>query len=287
MKAIFKHELNMYFTGISGYVFGTFVLLFAGIYTIAANVSGQMGNFEYVPSSMVFIFIAIIPVLTMRMIAEERRQKTDNLLYSLPLSMTKVVLGKYFAALVILAIPVGVMCFYPLILSAFGEVTYSMAYGSLLGFFLLGAALISMGMLISSLTESQAVAAGACFVLMLFNYFISPLSNMLPVQQKWSFLAFAVAIALLGLFIWIMTKSLIASGVVFGLCMAAMTVAYQYNDTWFINRFPRIVREFSLFDRFSTYISGVIDISGVVYTLSVSAFFIFLTVQSLEKRRWS
>ena len=287
MKAIFKHEMNMYFTSISGYVFGTFVLLFAGIYTVAANVSSQLGNFEYVPSSMVFIFIAIIPVLTMRMIAEERRQKTDQLLYSLPISMTKVVLGKFFAALVILAIPVGIMCIYPLVLRAFGPVTFSMAYGSLLGFFLLGASLISMGMFISSLTESQAVAAGACFVLMLFNYFITALAKLLPVQPKWSLIAIAVVAALVALFIWVMTKSWPTSVGGFAVAMAVAGILYKHNRTPFINLFPRVVPNISLFSRFSTYINGVLDLSGVVYTVSVTAFFIFLTVQSLEKRRWS
>ena len=84
MKAVFRHELSSYFTGMTGYVFGAFLLLFAGIYTMAVNLNAGLSNFEYVLSNLSFIFLIIVPILTMRVIAEERRQRTDQLLYSLP-----------------------------------------------------------------------------------------------------------------------------------------------------------------------------------------------------------
>jgi ABC-2 type transport system permease protein len=111
MKAVFKHELSSYFTGLTGYIFGAFLLLFAGIYTMIYNLQQYMlVNFEYVLGEMSFIYLIIVPILTMRILAEERRQKTDQLLYSLPLTMTQVVLGKYFAMLVMLLIPCAIMC---------------------------------------------------------------------------------------------------------------------------------------------------------------------------------
>ena len=122
MKAVFRHELSSYFTGMTGYVFGAFLLLFAGIYTMAVNLNAGLSNFEYVLSNLSFIFLIIVPILTMRVIAEERRQRTDQLLYSLPLSMTGVALGKYAALLVVFLVPTGIICLYPLVLSAFGSV---------------------------------------------------------------------------------------------------------------------------------------------------------------------
>ncbi len=89
MKAVLRHELSSCFTNLSGYVFGAFLLLFAGIYTMVYNLQSATTNFEYVLGSMSFVFLIIVPILTMRVLAEERRQKTDQLLYSLPLSMTQ------------------------------------------------------------------------------------------------------------------------------------------------------------------------------------------------------
>lgn len=129
MKAIFRRELSSYFTGLSGYVFGAFLLLFAGIYTMAYNIRAAVSNFEYVLSSMSFIFLVIVPILTMRVFAEEKRQKTDQLLYSLPLTMTEVVMGKYLAMLVMFLIPLCIIGIYPAVLSHFGKVNLAAAYG--------------------------------------------------------------------------------------------------------------------------------------------------------------
>ena len=287
MKAVFKHELHSYFTTVSGYVFGTFILLFAGIYTYAVNIKGLVSDFQYIPGSMKFIFIAIIPVLTMRMFAEERHQRTDQLLYSLPISMKKVVLGKYFAALVMLLVPICIMGIYPVIYSFFGKEVFSMAYGSLFGFFLLGAALIAIGMFISTLTDSQAVAAGICFVVMLLNYFMTSLADYLPKRANYSYIAISVCIVLLGALIWFMTKSpLVALGTA---CVfeGVLVLFYKAKPFKFVNLFPSIVGNLSLFDRFASFTEGILDLSCAVYMISVAALFLFFSVQALEKRRWS
>lgn len=167
MRAVFRHELSSYFTGVTGYVFSAFLLLFTGIYTMVYNLQSASVHFEYVLGSMSFVFLIIVPILTMRVLAEERRQKTDQLLYSLPLTMTQVVLGKFAAMLVVFAAPMAVICLYPVVLSAYGNVYLPAAYGAIVGFFFLGMALLAIGMYISSVTESQAVAAGLCFVVRL------------------------------------------------------------------------------------------------------------------------
>ena len=132
MNAVYRREIRAYFTGMTAYVFIAFLLLFAGIYTMAYNLTSAYPNFEYVLQSMSIIFLIAIPILTMRVIAEERRQKTDQLLYALPIGMTRVVLGKYLAMITVVAIPCVIMGFYPLILRSFGNVPLGTAYGTLL-----------------------------------------------------------------------------------------------------------------------------------------------------------
>lgn len=287
MTAVFRHELSSYFKSVSGYVFGAFLLLFAGIYTTDINLNAGLTNFEYVLDYMCIIFLIIVPILTMRVVAEERRQRTDQLLYSLPLTMTEVVLGKYGALLVVFLAPMAVIGVYPLILSAFGNVYLPAAYSAWLGFFLLGATLLAIGMFISSLTESQAVAAGLCFVVMLVNYFITSLAGFISTTAFASFASFTVVILALAGIVWFMTRSGLASGVLALVLEAVLLFFYAGDTSAFEGLFPEVMENLSLFDQFYQFVNGVFDLRAVVYLLSVSGLFLFLTVQSLEKRRWS
>ena len=287
MTAVLRNELSSYFTNVTGYVFGAFLLLFAGIYTMVINLQSASPYFEYVLMNMDFIFLIIVPILTMRVIAEERRQKTDQLLYSLPLTMTQVALGKYLAMLVIFLIPVAVIGVYPLVLTAFGAVYLPAAYGALTGFFFLGASLIAIGMFISSLTESQAVAAGLCFVVMLLNYFISSLASYVPSTAFASFLCVAVCILVLGLIFRLLTRSGFAALVLTIVLEGGLVAAYTFRSADFQGLFPNLMEQLSLFDRFYEFVNGTFDLTAIVYYLTVIAVFVFLTVQSLEKRRWS
>ena len=122
MKAVWKHELKMYYSSITAYVFGAFLLMFTGLGALYYNIQSSVANFEYVLSFISIIFVIIIPILTMKVISEERKQKTDQLLYSLPITTTDVVLGKFFALACVYALPLVVMCFYPLLFSRFGDV---------------------------------------------------------------------------------------------------------------------------------------------------------------------
>ena len=287
MTAILRHELSSYFTNVTGYVFGAFLLLFAGIYTMVINLQSASPYFEYVLMNMDFIFLIIVPILTMRVIAEERRQKTDQLLYSLPLTMTQVALGKYLAMLVIFLIPVAIIGVYPLVLTAFGDVYLPAAYGALVGFFFLGASLIAIGMFISSLTESQAVAAGLCFVVMLVNYFISSLASYVPTTAFASFLCIAVCILLLGLIFRALTRNGFAALVLTVVLECGLAAAYTFRSSDFQGLFPDLMEQLSLFDRFYEFVNGTFDLTAIVYYLTIIAVFVFLTVQSLEKQRWS
>lgn len=287
MTAIFKREFKSNFTNMTGYVLCTFILLFAGIFTMVLNLSGGYPNFEYVPNNMCFIFIIVMPILTMRVFAEERRQHTDQLLYSLPISMTRIVLGKYFALIATLAIPIAIITLYPLGLSLIGTIYLKLGLTTLLAFFLLGAALAAIGMFISSLTENMVVAAGICFVVMLLNFYISTLASYLPTGSFASLLAFAAVVLIIGLIMWLMTKNSVASLIFTFAAEGVLMICYVIWKSSFESLFPTIVRQLSVFDRFSTFVSGVFDVTGIIYFLSVIAIFVFLTVQVLEKRRWN
>ena len=283
MRAVFRHELSSYFTGVTGYVFSAFLLLFTGIYTMVYNLQSASVHFEYVLGSMSFVFLIIVPILTMRVLAEERRQKTDQLLYSLPLTMTQVVLGKFAAMLVVFAVPMAVICLYPVVLSAYGNVYLPAAYGAIVGFFFLGMALLAIGMYISSVTESQAVAAGLCFAVMLMNYFLSDLAGFASSTAYSSLAALALTALIVCGIVYLMTKN----GFVSLILAAGLIGAYLWDSSRFEGLFPQIISQLSLFARFYTIVNGVFDVTAIVYYLSVTGFFLFLSVQSLEKRRWS
>lgn len=287
MKAIFKHELSSCFTGMTAYVFAAFLLLFGGIYTMVYNLNALVTDFQYVVGAMSFVFLIIVPILSMRVLAEEKRQKTAQLLYSLPISMTQVVLGKFFAQLVVFALPVAVMSLYPLILSAFGDVYFPAAYGSLTGFFFLGAALLSIGMFISSLTESQSVAAGLCFVVMLLNYFIAALADFVPGTAAASFGAFSLVALILCLVFYLMTRSGFAAASIFVALEGILTVVFILDSTLFEGAFGSLMEKLSLYEQFYRFVDGVFDVRSIVYFGSVIAVFLFLSVQSMEKGRWS
>lgn len=287
MKAVFRHELSSYFRTMTGYLFIGFLLLFVGVYSYVYNIQNSLANFEYVLSGMSFVFLLIIPVLTMGVIADEKRRNTDQLLYSLPLSMTEVVLGKYFAMLVVLLIPTAIICIYPLVLNLFGNVYLLKTFGAIIGFFFLGAALIAVGMFVSSLTESPAVAAGICFLLLLLNYFMSSLSGYLPATATPSLIAMTALVLIAALIIWMMTRSVGAAGIFAAASVSILVILYLVNATWFAGLFPKIMSGLSLFERFNSFVDGVFDVKALIFYMTVCVLFVFLSIQSMDKRRWS
>ncbi len=287
MTAVFRRELAAYFKGMLGWLFAAFLLLFAGIYTMAYNLSGYYANFEYVLDSISFIYLIAVPVLTMRSIAEERRARTDQLLYALPLRLSGVVLGKYLALLAVLALPTAVMALYPLILRQFGSVSLGPAYGTLIAFFLLGACLLSIGLFISSTCESQVASAVIALAVLLALYFIGSLADFVSTSASASLVALLMLALLFAVALWRLTRSAIASALALAVCAGGLFAWYAADSAAFSGLFPDIMAKLGLFDRFYAFVGGVFDLTAVVYYISITAVFLFLTVQSLEKRRWS
>lgn len=287
MKAVFKHELRLYFDSMTAYVFGAFLLLFIGIGSMLYNLQSAVSNFEFVLNFASIVFVVIVPVLTMRTLSEERKQKTDQLLYALPISTTQVILGKYAALLLVFLIPLCFVALYPLLFAQFGEVYLPTAYGSLFAFFLLGAALIAVGVFLSSLTDNQGLAAGLGIGAILLNYYSVSLSEYVSSTAVGSLVTFAVLIVCLGLIIRALTRNDMLSIAVGLVLLAALIGVYALNGTALEGLLPDIMKTLSLFSRFSVFVNGVFDLTGVVYFLSVTVFFLFLAVQSMEKRRYN
>lgn len=287
MTAVLKHELSLFYHNMTGYVFGAFLHLFTGIGAMIYNINASVANFEYVLNFISIIFVVIIPILTMRVIAEERRQKTDQLLYSLPITSSEIAIGKFIALLVVFMVPLVFVAAYPLIFAQYGDVYLPTSYGSLVAFFFMGAAFISMGMYISSLSESQGIAAGICIAFMLFNYFCSTLADYVSSSVVGSLVALGILCIALALIVKFMTKSNIAAVITFVLGGAAVAAFYFKSSDSLENLLPNIMKNLSLYERFSVFVNGVFDITGIVYYISVIAFFLFLSIQSLEKRRYN
>lgn len=287
MIAIWKHELRSYFHSLTAYVFGAFLLLVVGLGAMLYNLQAAVSNFEFVLSFSSLVFVVIVPILTMRVIAEERRQKTDQLLYALPITTAQVILGKYLALLAVYLAPLGIISFYPLIFAQFGEVYLPTAYGSILAFFLLGAALMALGVFLSSLTDNQGFAAGISVAVILFNYYSVSLAEYTSSTAFGSLVALVVLAALLGLLVRCLTRNETAAYGTALVLIAALTVAYFVNQSWFEGLLPAIMKKLSLFEQFQSFVNGVFDLTAVVYYLSVTVFFLLLAVQSLEKRRYN
>lgn len=287
MSAVYKKELKTYFTGMTGPVFICFILLMTGIFTVVYNLQGLYPNFEVTVNQVVFVYLLAIPVLTMRSIAEEKHSRTDQLLYSLPMSVTSIVMAKYLAMVTVLAIPVCVMAFYPLILATFGTVHLASAYGMLLAFFLLGASLIAIGMFISSLTESQVIAAVVSLAVTLLVYFMSGLSNMISTDASVSLIGFLAIACVIGLIVNAMIRNTVLALSVTGVLALATVGVYLVDSTLFAGAIPDILSAISLFDRLTTFQNGMFDLTAIIFYLSVCGLFVYLTVQSMEKKRWN
>lgn len=287
MIAILKHELRNYFHSLTSYVFGAFLLVFVGIGAMFYNIQSAVANFEYVLAFVCIVFVGIVPILTMRIIAEERKQKTDQLLYSLPISTTEIVMGKFLAVLIVFLIPLCIVALYPLIFGLFGDVYLLTSYGSLFAFFLMGAALLSIGIFISSLTENQGMAAGIGVAVILFNYYSVSLSEYISSTAIGSLIALWVILILLGFVIRNLTRNDNIAFAVAGPMILISCVVYFIDSTKFEGFLPAVMTKLSLFERFYTFVNGVFDISAIVYFVTVIVFFLFLTVQSLEKRRYN
>lgn len=287
MTAIYKRELKSYLTSMIGYLFIFFILVLTGIYFSAYQLSAAYPKFEYTLSALTFVFLIAVPILTMRVLAEERKQKTDQLLLTSPVSVFGIVMGKYLALVTIYAIPIVVLATYPLIMAKFGTVAFGAAYTALLGFFLLGSANIAIGVFFSAITESQVIAAVLTFVFLFAFYMMNGISSFFSQTAMSTCVTFGLLIIALSLMIYSMIKNAVISGAICVIGEVALVIVYVVKSSVFEGGIQKVLEVFNLSSHFENFTNSIFDVTGVLYFLSVITICIFLTMQTILKRRWN
>ena len=287
MLAIYKREVRSYFQSMVGCVFVAFLIAFTGIYFMAYNLTAGYPYFSYTLSGTLIVFIVGIPLITMRSFSEERKNKTDQLLLTAPISVWDIVFGKYLALVAVFAIPVVIMCFYPLIMSKFGTISYASAYTGILGFFLLGCANLAIGVFMSALTESQVIAAVLTFVFLFAFYMMNGISSFFSQTSMSTAVAFGLLIVAIAIIIYTMIKNVLISAVIGVVGEVALVIVYVVKSSIFQGGIQKVLNVFNLSGHYENFTNGVFDVTGIVYFISVVAICLFLTMQSIQKRRWN
>ena len=288
MKAVYKRELNSYFHSMLEYVFIAYLTAITGVYFMAYNLNAGYPYFSYTLSGTMFILIIAVPILTMKCFAEERRSKTDQLLLTSPVSLSAVVTGKYLAMVTVFAVPNVIFCLYPLIIKSQGNAYFAVDYAAILVFFLLGCVYIAIGMFLSSVTESQIIAAVGTFGILLVLFLLDGLTQFLPSSAAANMAGVILILTLVAVIIYQVTKNWVISAVIEIAGVVASVVTYVVKDSFFESLLGNIFGKLVLSDVFTNISSNhLLDISGLVLFITLIGLFIFLTVQSIQKRRWS
>ena len=288
MRAIYKRELRSYFQSMTGCVFVAFLVIITGIYFTAYNLNMGYPYFSYTLSGSLIVFLVGIPLITMKSFSEERKNKTDQLLLTAPVSLTKIVLGKYFAMVTVVAIPNLIFCLFPVIIQMSGVAYLKSDYISILVFFLLGCVYLAIGMFLSSLTESQIIAFITTFGVLLVLYLWDGILSFLPSSALSGAVGIIILLTIVAAYIQQMTGNWFISGGIELIGIAACVVTYIVKSSLFENILTKFLGNLALANVFTDITSNsIVDISGIVLYLSVIVVFIFLTVQAIQKRRWS
>ena len=180
MFAIFKRELKAYFTSPLGYVFLAIFYAFSGLFFYIFSLSVGSTDISSVFLMMFIVLMVFVPLLTMRLLSEDKKQKTDQLILTAPVSLLSIVMGKFLAAYAIFAIGVAVMPVYGFVMSTFATASWLPIWGNTVGLLLLGGIFVSIGLFISSLTENQMIAAIGGFFINLMILLMNTLKSALP-----------------------------------------------------------------------------------------------------------
>ena len=275
MLAIYKREVRSYFQSMVGCVFVAFLIAFTGIYFMAYTLSGTL-----------IVFIVGIPLITMRSFSEERKNKTDQLLLTAPVSLWKVVLGKYLAMVTVIGIPNVIFCAFPLIIKAQGTAYLKVDYISIGVFFLLGCVYAAIGMFLSALTESQMIAFISTFGILLILYLWNGILSMLPSSAVSGLVGALIILTVV--YIYQMTGNIVIAGVIEAVGVIAGVVVYFVKSSLYENLLTKMLGRLALADVFTDITSNsIVDITGIALYLSLIVVFVFLTVQAIQKRRWN
>lgn len=287
MLAIIGREFRSFFSSMLGYAIIAFYMIVVGIYFYVVNLYMGYSTFETALTQSTFMFIVLIPILTMRSLAEERKNKTDQLLLTSPVSVEKIVIGKYLGVLAVYMIAIVITFIYPVILSSFGDVNMGLTSYSILGFLLMGAAYIAIGVFISSLTENPVIAAVVTFVVVLITYLMQSLSDLLPSGNLQACVIFAVLFLILCVILYTLVKNMFIVSIVGIIGEGVIVALYFIDKSVYDNTVATVAKWASISEPYSYFTQGIVNAGYILYYISIAVVCLFLTIQSIKKRRWN
>lgn len=287
MLAILRKELKTYFLTPVGWIFLAVFLLISGILFATQLIFRQSSQYAAFLSSLLFIFLLVVPLLTMRIFTDEKRFRTDQLLLTGPTSLSGIVLGKYFAALAVFLITVLITLIYPLVLSFHGRLEWAVIVGTYAGFILVGAAFIAIGVFISGASEGVVGAAVLTFCALIITFIIDFLRPNMPSNET-AGLVWVIILAALPMFrLYTAGKNWRITGAAVLIAAALLVLLWFVRRDVYSGLIAKSLGWLSLTRRFGSFAVGILKLDSIVYYLSFSVFFLFLSVQTLEKRRWN
>ena len=295
MLAIYKREVKSYFTTMTGYVFIAFLALVVGYVFYMINVKssyawiGETLGYSYVS----VVFMVLIPVMTMKIFADERHTKTDQMIFTAPISVIQIVIGKYLAALTVFLVNIAIICLYPMFMADYGEIPFLASYSAIFGFFLMGAVYFAIGIFISSITENQIISAVVTFAVILFSFMMQYMTSIVPADALPSAVIVAVLVVIVAALYYMLVRktvqnALVPAMAVGGIGLVIVAVLYFVKSSLFEGLIEQLMVRLSISYMYTYFFdTEVLDLNGIVYFVSLVVLFVFLTIQSVQKRRWS
>lgn len=285
MKAIIKRELFSYFVTMSGWVFIGFFVLMSAVYFTLINVFSQIPDYSITLNNETILFLILIPALTMRFFAGEARQNTDRLLFTSPVNVNQIVLGKFFGALLLFLSALAITAIFPIILSFFGTLPAAKIIGTFVGFAFVGCSFIAVGLFVSSLSNSQIISAIGTLCALLLLFLIDVIIQVLPSSGIASVIFVAIIVLAVSIFFYKITKSFYISITLGSLSAFLAALVYFLKNDLYTGLIAKILNWLSIMSRFDNFAKGILNLSDIVYYITFSAAFIFLTVTVTEARR--
>jgi ABC-2 type transport system permease protein len=286
MRAVFKRELLTCMSGLRGWGYAALMLLASGIAVAYYNLYSGSAEILYALTFAEYALIPAVPMLCADSMARDRRDGTDRLLRSLPCGSLSVVLGKYLALVCAAALPVAVLCLYPLLFSLYGTVNFAASYTSILNFFLLSAAFAAVCQFLSSLTTRWPIAFGTGTAVLLLLYFLPILMYFLPTSPWVSYAALVLVALLTAGAGFLFTRSPLVSAVTGIVLTAALTAGFLLQKEYFGGLFYDLTLLLSPFMRYEEAgLYGLLDMNTLLLLLAVPLLFLWLTTAVTERRR--
>lgn len=284
MKVIYKKELKSYFHSMIAYLYLAFFTAFSGIYYSYYCLTYGVTNYAgYVLGNITILFIIAVPILTMRLMAEEKKQKTDQLLLTSPVKPASIILGKYLAVITLFIISLIIVLCFAASISLFGTVSWKTLITGFLGYFLLGASLIAIGLFVSCVTENPVIAAVISFGIVLVTNLLEPMVSNLPGRPRYTILFLFILVGFIVWFFYSRTKNVKITAGIGTVGVIAVFVVYFMKPSLYENGIASMISWFSVMDRLTDFTDGILNLKNIIYYLSFIGVFLFLGTKAVRK----